>query len=408
MSKKFILGNTVRGVLQRNQREEFWALSDVSFVVEQGDALGVIGHNGAGKSTILKMLTKIMQPTSGRVRTRGRVSALIEVGAGFNPEMTGRENIYLNGSILGMGQHTIDARFDEIVAFAELEQFIDTPVKRYSSGMYARLGFAVAAHVDRDVLIVDEVLSVGDMSFQKRCLDKMMAVSRAGATVVFVSHNLNLVANLCKRGVLLDHGRVKCVGSARDAIRAYADSGRSDYGLADVGQGRCADEPYSAIVQKVYTSRPDGSLCDSFFIGEPMVLNAEIEVGESVRDIQMSFVIRNGFGTGIYHCMSQDDVPPFHSSSRRMRVSALILENRLYPGDYVFDEIWLANGDGDALDCTGPCLKFRVLEGGANGKTDAPYPCSVGLRPARWTMAAGTGASLSETACDVDVSEVPN
>ncbi len=195
VSKKFILAHdrprnladAARGVFQRKQREDFWALKDVSFEVEQGEALGIIGHNGAGKSTMLKLLTRIMDPTKGRIRTRGRVSALIEVGAGFHPEMTGRENIYLNGSILGMTRAEIDRKFDEIVAFAELEKFIDTPVKRYSSGMYARLGFAVAAHVDPEILIVDEVLSVGDMGFQDKCGARMADLRRAGKTIVFVS-----------------------------------------------------------------------------------------------------------------------------------------------------------------------------------------------------------------------------
>ena len=181
VSKKFVLAHNrqrdladyARKLVSRQTREDFWALKDVSFDVEQGEAIGIIGHNGAGKSTMPKLLTRIMLPTSGRVRTRGRVSALIEVGAGFHPEMTGRENIYLNGSILGMTRSEITSKFDEIVAFADIERFIDTPVKRYSSGMYARLGFAVAAHVNPDILIVDEVLSVGDAAFQTRCLEKM-------------------------------------------------------------------------------------------------------------------------------------------------------------------------------------------------------------------------------------------
>lgn len=228
-SKRFVLSHcrprniaeAAKHIVSRTEREEFWALKDVSFDIEQGEAVGIIGHNGAGKSTMLKLLTKIMQPTSGKIRTRGRVSALIEVGAGFHPEMSGRENIYLNGSILGMTKREIDSKFDEIVAFAELEQFIDTPVKRYSSGMYARLGFAVAAHVDPEVLIIDEVLSVGDITFQKKCLTRMGQIANSGSTILYVSHNLNTVKQLCSRALVLDHGQKSFDGDPASAVEYY-------------------------------------------------------------------------------------------------------------------------------------------------------------------------------------------
>ncbi len=232
VSKRFVLAHNrpknladaARAMLRRSKREDFWALKDVSFEVEQGEALGIIGHNGAGKSTMLKLLTRIMQPTEGRIRTRGRVSALIEIGAGFHPEMTGRENIYLNGSILGMTRREIDHKFDDIVAFAELGQFIDMPVKRYSSGMYARLGFAVAAHVDPDVLIVDEVLSVGDAKFQEKCSARMQELRRATRTVVFVSHNMGAVVGLCNRVLLMENGSVRLIADPQTAVRAYRTS----------------------------------------------------------------------------------------------------------------------------------------------------------------------------------------
>jgi lipopolysaccharide transport system ATP-binding protein len=207
--------------VQELGQREFWALQDVSFSVAQGEAFGIIGGNGAGKSTILKLLTGIMRPTRGSLRVSGRVSALIEVSAGFHPDLTGRENIYLNGAILGMTREEVRRRFDAIVAFSGLEEFIDTPVKRYSSGMLARLGFSVAAHVDPDVLLVDEVLSVGDYLFQRKCVERMNAVIASGATVVFVSHNLQAVANLCPRSLLLERGRVQLVGPTAEVIRAY-------------------------------------------------------------------------------------------------------------------------------------------------------------------------------------------
>ena len=212
---------------------EFWALRDVSFEVRRGEALGIVGSNGAGKSTILKLLSGIMRPTSGAITVRGRLSALIEVGAGFHPDLTGRENIYLNGTILGMRKEEIRRKFDDIVDFAGLEAFIDTPVKRYSSGMYARLGFSVAAHVEPDLLIVDEVLSVGDYLFQQKCIDRMSQILRGGTTVLFVSHNLHAVTELCHRSILLEKGRLIASGPTDEVVRHYigrAQQQRSDEG----------------------------------------------------------------------------------------------------------------------------------------------------------------------------------
>ena len=216
--------DVVRGrqVVQGDAVEEFWALNDVSFEVQEGEVLGIIGRNGAGKSTLLKILSRITEPTSGRVTLRGRVASLLEVGTGFHPELTGRENIYLNGAILGMSRAEIRKKFDEIVAFAEIERFLDTPVKRYSSGMYVRLAFAVAAHLEPEILVVDEVLAVGDAEFQKKCLGKMDEVSRReGRTVLFVSHNMTAIAQLASRAVLLERGSVAIDGQVSAAISAY-------------------------------------------------------------------------------------------------------------------------------------------------------------------------------------------
>lgn len=224
------LRDLIPGIIQRiferrNDKElnanEFWVLNDVSFQVRKGEALGIIGHNGAGKSTILKHLCGIMKPTKGTMSVNGRLSALIEVGAGFHPDLTGRENIFLNGTILGMKREQIKRKFDEIVAFSGLEDFIDTPVKRYSSGMYARLGFAVAAHVDPDILVVDEVLSVGDYAFQKKCTEKMYSIMHQDCTIIFVSHNLRVVSYLCDRCILLERGKVTKEGVAQEVIRYY-------------------------------------------------------------------------------------------------------------------------------------------------------------------------------------------
>jgi lipopolysaccharide transport system ATP-binding protein len=202
-------------------RDEFWALKDVSFEVQQGEAVGIIGRNGAGKSTLLKILSQITPPTEGRIVMRGRVASLLEVGTGFHPELTGRENIYLNGAILGMTRREIARKFDEIVAFAEIDRFLETPVKRYSSGMYVRLAFAVAAHLEPEILVVDEVLAVGDAEFQKKCLGKMGEVARGGRTVLFVSHNMAAVERLCRSATLLRDGTVCASGTAQDVITEY-------------------------------------------------------------------------------------------------------------------------------------------------------------------------------------------
>lgn len=212
-----------QALLQKGSRQDqgFRALRDVSFEVQQGEALGIIGPNGAGKTTTLKLLSKITQPTSGIVTVKGRLSALIELGAGFHPDLTGRENIYLNGAILGLTRNEIDHRFDSIVAFSGLESFIDTPVKRYSSGMYVRLGFSVAAHVEPEVLLVDEVLSVGDAEFRERCAERIKRLRLSGTTIVFISHNLPLVQSVCDRAIYLEAGRIRAAGDVIEAIRAY-------------------------------------------------------------------------------------------------------------------------------------------------------------------------------------------
>ncbi|MGD1874839.1 MAG: ABC transporter ATP-binding protein [Mastigocoleus sp.] len=204
-----------------NNKEEFWALDNVSFEIKQGDRVGIIGRNGAGKSTLLKILSRITEPTRGRISINGRVASLLEVGTGFHPELTGRENIYLNGAILGMGKTEIKRKFDEIVAFAEIEKFLDTPVKRYSSGMYVRLAFAVAAHLEPEILIVDEVLAVGDAQFQKKCLGKMEDVGKEGRTVIFVSHNMGVVQTLCTRGIFLKQGTVYADDTASNVVSIY-------------------------------------------------------------------------------------------------------------------------------------------------------------------------------------------
>jgi lipopolysaccharide transport system ATP-binding protein len=258
---------TGRARASSTARKEFWALQDVSFELNRGEAFGIIGANGAGKSTILKLITGIMQPTSGRIELNGRLSALIEVGAGFHPDLTGRENVYLNGTILGMRRAEIDRKFDAIVEFSGLADFIDTPVKRYSTGMYARLGFSVAAHVEPDILIVDEVLSVGDIVFQNRCLEKMNEIIRSGATVIFVSHNLRAIAELCPRSILLEQGKVTASGPSQEVLKAYLES-------SDLEGRRARSKDLIITSVKVRGSHSEGVAFNS---GERIRVDVEIE-----------------------------------------------------------------------------------------------------------------------------------
>src|SRR5271154_7033329 len=223
------------GAFRRKKDEVFWALEHVSLEVHEGEILGLIGRNGAGKSTLLKILSRITKPTTGWAEIHGRVGSLLEVGTGFHPELTGRENAFLSGAILGMAKSEIERKFDEIVAFAELEKFIDTPVKHYSSGMYVRLAFAVAAHLEPEILLVDEVLAVGDINFQKKCLGKMGDVARAGRTIVLVSHQMNQIRRLCHRVVWVDQGSIRQIGSAHEVVSAYESSMRSE---ANIPAGR--------------------------------------------------------------------------------------------------------------------------------------------------------------------------
>lgn len=301
VARRLLSGGPREGLGQR----EFWALQNVSFSVERGEAFGIIGGNGAGKSTILKLLTGIMRPTKGAVRVRGRVSALIEVSAGFHPDLTGRENIYLNGAIMGMKRDDIRRRFDAIVAFSGLEEFIDTPVKRYSSGMFARLGFSVAAHVDPDVLLVDEVLSVGDYLFQRRCIEHMDAVIAGGATVVFVSHNLRAVANLCRRSLLLDRGSVQMVGATADVIRAYFQRGR---------EGRAVDVRSEIVIASVTTHDDDGPQV-TFKSGSRLYIAVEGRAGSRHQD--MSVVIQ---------IVDEHQYPVFDTCTQRLGAEGIVLE----------------------------------------------------------------------------------
>jgi ABC-type polysaccharide/polyol phosphate transport system ATPase subunit len=253
----------------------FWALKDVSFEVPAGETLGVIGRNGAGKSTLLKLLSNITRQTRGSLQVHGRLAALIEVGAGFHPDLTGRENIFLNGTILGLKRRQVRALFDRIVAFAELEEFIDTPVKRYSSGMYVRLGFAIAAHVDPDVLLIDEVLAVGDLTFQQKCLQRIHELKRQGTTMLFISHNLNAVQRICDRALLLTRGELTAQGDVGEVIRAYREqvvTGERQRFARALAKQEAAGVDGGARIEAVRLLDPSGEVTEALRTGEPLTV----------------------------------------------------------------------------------------------------------------------------------------
>ncbi len=296
------------------EKEEFWALRDVSFAVQPGEVIGIVGRNGAGKSTLLKILSRITEPTTGRITLRGRVASLLEVGTGFHPDLTGRENIYLNGAILGMSRAEIRAKFDEMVAFAEVERFLDTPVKRYSSGMYVRLAFAVAAHLEPEILIVDEVLAVGDAQFQRKCLGKMREVAQgSGRTVLFVSHNLGAVRQLCSRALLLRDGRLEQAGPVAPVLERYlqlaGDGARGPVPAAP------ADGPVRVLACR--TLDADGRPAEEFKLGATWRMEVDLEVRRECARLVVALGLVGAEGEAVQTCW----MPPAEFSSGRHRVT---------------------------------------------------------------------------------------
>ncbi len=311
-------------------REEFWALSDVSFEVPKGDVVGVIGRNGAGKSTLLKVLSRITAPTTGRVVLDGRVASLLEVGTGFHPELTGRENVFLNGAILGMSRAEIRRKFDEIVAFADVERFLDTPVKRYSSGMYVRLAFAVAAHLEPEILLVDEVLSVGDAAFQKKCLAKVRSVSQSGRTIFFVSHNIGSVLEICTSGILLEQGRLSAYGPVRDVVARYYAA------LNDAGGGLSSGSFQGPLSKTVVFERlfvNDAPAAGSKLVtpAEGLTVRVKGRAFSDVPDFRTTFSL---FREGTRLLTMHDVDTPERLPAGRFEVTFEVPPYLLRPGDY--------------------------------------------------------------------------
>ena len=310
--------------------KEFWALKDISFQVEPGEVVGLIGRNGAGKSTLLKILTRITEPTKGLAEVTGRVGSLLEVGTGFHPELTGRENIYLNGAILGMRKVEINRKFDAIVDFAEVEQFLDTPVKRYSSGMAMRLAFAVAAHLEPDTLLVDEVLAVGDVSFQKKCLEKMEDVGQQGRTVLFVSHNMPAVARICERAILLDAGHVVQDGPSHQVIGAYLHSGLGTTAAREWNDITNAPGNDVVRLRAVRVRTEDGKISDTVDIRKPVKAEIEYEV------LKPGFILVPGlqfFSEEGIHLFTTLDLHP--AWRKRPRQTGRYTSTALIPGNFL-------------------------------------------------------------------------
>jgi lipopolysaccharide transport system ATP-binding protein len=298
--------STITEVNDRNVKGSsnwVWALQDISFSLSEGEVLGVVGRNGAGKSTLLKLLSRVTAPTRGEIRLKGRIASLLEVGTGFHPELTGRENIFLNGAILGMRKSEIQARFDEIVAFSGVERYIDTPVKRYSSGMYIRLAFAVAAHLDPEIMIVDEVLAVGDLEFQKKCLGKMKDVSGQGRTILFVSHNLAAIRNLCTRAILLEKGQLMYSGGIEDTISAYlrltdppaASTGQVSWTPGDAPGGKEME------LRSIRLLNPAGEAAGTFFTNAPVQVEVVYSVKEEISGARIVFQLKDNSGLVIFN-----------------------------------------------------------------------------------------------------------
>jgi lipopolysaccharide transport system ATP-binding protein len=325
----------LRSSARKSVDNTIWALRDVSLEVARGEVLGVIGHNGAGKSTLLKILSRITEPTEGRAEVRGRVGSLLEVGTGFHPELTGRENIYLNGAILGMKRAEIARRFDEMVAFAEVERFIDTPVKRYSSGMYLRLAFAVAAHLEPEILLVDEVLAVGDAAFQKKCLGRMSDVAREGRTVLFVSHNLPSIEKLCRRVVVIDGGRVTMQGDPVECITAYLGARTEPKPAVDLAAVPRLDPRLVPVLTGLDLRDGVGNPISAVGCGEPLEFHLAYSASSEIANPSFGIIISNGMGMPLFFLQTRAQLGLWDRAAPSGRLVCRLDEMPLVPGEYL-------------------------------------------------------------------------
>jgi lipopolysaccharide transport system ATP-binding protein len=338
------LRESITGIFSRKEQStsEFWALKDVSFDVYPGDSVGIIGRNGAGKSTLLKILSKITPPTSGKIISRGRIASLLEVGTGFHPELTGRENIYLNGSILGLKRHEINQQFDAIVDFSGVEKFLDTPLKHYSSGMQLRLAFAVAAHMEPEVLIIDEVLAVGDAEFQKKCMGKMGEVSKSGRTILFVSHQIGAITQLCQKGVLLNKGGIENLGDAKTVVDYYLN-------YQEINGNNYIYERESSRAKKNYftvinTSSLDGTVTSDYKFDESVVINFEFAINSHSPNTLVGIGLNDKFHNRIATFLKEVEV--FNNGNGLYKGSLILPSNIIAPNKYTLTfAIWTRSGE---------------------------------------------------------------
>jgi lipopolysaccharide transport system ATP-binding protein len=342
--------------------EEFWALKDVSFEIKKGDRVGIIGRNGAGKSTLLKILSRITEPTTGRITIKGQVASLLEVGTGFHPELTGRENIYLNGAILGMSRAEIKKKFDEIVGFAEVEKFLDTPVKHYSSGMYVRLAFAVAAHLDPEILVVDEVLAVGDVAFQNKCLGKMEEVAKEGRTVLFVSHNMGAITNLCSSSIFLDRGQIIFIGLANEGVSKYLSSVTE----RDGGELLLDKSASAAYFTKIAILDSNDQPTKTVDLTAGFKAYFEYEVLQPIAGLDLAFSLYDKHGSHIFYSSLSKSPNPINQDHRPDHYIAEVYfpPNFMAPGIYTIKSV-LYQGNIDLFDHRDNTIGFTVIDSGS-------------------------------------------
>jgi lipopolysaccharide transport system ATP-binding protein len=355
------LSSVLRGQSTTFSDETIWALKGLSFEVKQGEVMGIIGKNGSGKTTLLKILSRITEPTEGFAEVRGSIGSLLEVGTGFHPELTGRENIYLNGAILGMKKFEIERKLDEIIAFAEIEKFVDTPVKHYSSGMYMRLAFSVSAHLESDILLVDEVLAVGDASFQKKCLGKMGSVAKEGRTVFFVSHNLEAVRALCSRGIWLDAGRISSEGDLTHIISQYLESLNAKEVVSFISeQGHVVDSGRLRI-NKIWLEDSKNRAVNRVHYKEPFTIKLEFDVHDLVKEARIGLGINTPDGfrlTTTHH--TDDDFEPITVSSGTYR-TGVKFTNLFMPGVYILSAGAHELSTGLGLDYVPQALTINIM-----------------------------------------------
>jgi len=355
----------------RPAESRFWALRGLSFEVNRGEAVGIIGRNGAGKSTLLKILSRITDPTEGHVDLRGRVGSLLEVGTGFHPELSGRENIYLNGAILGMRTAEITRKFDEIVAFAEVEKFLDTPVKHYSSGMYVRLAFAVAAHLEPEILVIDEVLAVGDAAFQRKCLGKMGDVGFEGRTVLFVSHNMQAVRQLCSRSILLEQGRITRIGPSAEVIDHYLTTVAAADGQTAVAQTIAELPPDPAFRLKSVRMLQDGKPQTEVVSGKPIHVEAEFDVLQESVGLHLTLQLLDAEGMLLFESIDNGDAPEIpRVVPGRYQATAVIPADLLAPTSY---ELLLLAGIHGVRSLLARPIRLRLNVTGL-GRVNRAYP----------------------------------